>query len=125
MKEHNLSPEVKKIIDEHIPSVSVLETLFLFYKDPEYSWTPEALALELRSHVRSEAKNLAFLEAHGFLTSLDGQFHYHPKNPELQKLIHLLHVSYTETPVRIIAYIYERPADALKGFADAFKILKG
>ncbi len=53
-----------------------------------------------------------------------GEFSYAPSDEKIAQDVQKLYSIYQERPVAVISYLYEKPVDRLKGFADAFKIKK-
>lgn len=125
MNESNLPAEVREFLLSHIQSVGLLEVLFLFYSKPELAWSPESLCAELRTNVQSTANQMGYLLKKGFISHKGNNLYsYTPCSVELGQGVERLHYYYKERPVAVIAYIYEKPREALKGFADAFKLKK-
>jgi len=120
-----LPVDVKELLTNHIDSVGHLEVLLNFFNNPEKTWTPQTLSHELRSHETSAAKHMAKLAAGGFIKNVAGDHYiYAPESNELREKIERLHQAYKEMSVAVIGFIYEKPSDKLRGFADAFKIKK-
>ncbi len=125
MTTSRLPIDVKELLMNHIDSVGHLEVLLVFFNNPEKIWTPQTLSNELRSHETSVAKHMAKLSTSGFIKSVSGdQYQYGPESDELKVKVDRLHQAYKEMSVAVISFIYEKPTDKLKGFADAFKIKK-
>lgn len=125
MSTSRLPEEVKEILTDHIDSVSQLEALMLFFKDPERSWNPESLSRELRSNSTSASRQMSRLASSGFIRHTNGDnYHYSPSSEKLRRSVEKLHDEYAEKQVAVITYIYEKPNDKLKVFADAFKLKK-
>ena len=51
-------------------------------------------------------------------------FSYSPKNEIINYKLEKLFFLYQERPVAIVTFIFTKPENKLKGFADAFKIKK-
>ena len=82
------------------------------------------MSLELRSHetiVRQQMEKL--LEAGFIKKNHNNEYSYSPSE-KLHTRVDLLCRTYKEMSVAVIAFIYEKPTDKLKGFADAFKLKK-
>ena len=117
--------DVKELLTNHIDSVGHLEVLLVFFNNQEKTWTPQTLSQELRSHETSVTKHMAKLTTGGFIKNVAGDHYiYAPETIELRAKTELLHQAYKEMSVAVIGFIYEKPSDKLKGFADAFKIKK-
>lgn len=101
-----------------------LEVLFLLYEQSEKKWTPESVCKELRSNVSSAGIQLIYLCKCGFILSEKENEYQFDKSEPLASVVKRLHDEYQAKPVAMISYIYERPQNKLKEFADAFKLKK-
>lgn len=126
MPSSSLPLDIKELLMEHIESVSQLEVLFIFFIQPDRHWTAKEVSQEQRSHPTSIARQIIHLEQHGFLARVGSQdlYSFQPKNDELRAGTARLYEIYKERQVAVISFIYEKPNDKLKGFADAFKFKK-
>lgn len=117
--------DVKELLTNHIDSVGHLEVLLTFFNNQTRSWTASSLSQELRSHETIVSTQIQKLVAHGFIkeTSKD-EFIYSTTTEALNFQVDILARTYREMSVAVIAFIYEKPTDKLKGFADAFKLKK-
>ena len=101
-----------------------LEVLLHFFTHQSRSWSPAAMSQELRSHETIIRQQMDKLVSSGFLKkNADDNYLYSP-NEALASQVENLNKTYREMSVAVIAFIYEKPTDKLKGFADAFKIKK-
>lgn len=125
MATSSLPLDIKELLTDYIDSVAQLEALMLFLRDPQHSWTPETLSKELRSSHTSAAKQMAQLANSGFIrTNEKNEYYFAPANEKLRTGAEKLNDVFKEKQVAVIAFLYERPTDKLKGFADAFKLRK-
>lgn len=126
MANSSLPLEIKTLLTDCIESVSQLEALFAFYKNPLNKWTVASLSKELRSNETQTANFIVHLEKCGFIRKEEGAeiYIYAPRDPVLEKNVELLHETFQQKSVAVISYLYEKPKDKLKGFADAFKFKK-
>lgn len=116
--------DIKRLLTEQIDSVNQLEVLLVFFNNKSRSWNANTMSHELRSHETITKHQLQKLCEDGFLKDTgNGEYTYAPTE-ELDQKVELLNVTYKEMPVAVIAFIYEKPTDKLKGFADAFKLKK-
>ncbi len=117
--------DVKELLTNHIDSVGQLEVLLIFFNNPDKNWSPVSISQELRTNVTSAANQMAKLAANGFIKNVSGDLYiYDPTTEELRMKVDHLHLAYKEMSVAVISFIYEKPSDKLKGFADAFKLKK-
>lgn len=81
--------------------------------------------MEVSSRLYLEPKRaaavLVSLESSGVLREVDSEYQYHPRSPDLAKVVEELEALDRERPVTLIKLIYSRP-DTLEAFADAFKL---
>lgn len=126
MPTSSLPLDIKNLLTDHIESVAHLEVLFLFFNNPLTTWTAASLSKELRSSESSATKYLHLLSASGFIKTSgnENSFIYSPKDETLADDVRKLHEAFQQKPVAVISFLYEKPVDRLKGFADAFKIKK-
>jgi hypothetical protein len=123
----DIPEDVRRLIDEGIDSVELLQVLLLLFEHPEREWRVSDLTAELRSSDNSIEKRLSDLYARKILRN-DGsdraKHRFVPYSPELGPVVQRLSDVYKLRPYRVIDLIYSRPNDALRAFADAFKIKK-
>lgn len=117
--------EIRDFLNDCIESVSQLELLFLIYEQKTNIWTAESISKEMRTHASMAQKQMEVLVHKGILKKENEHtFSYAPvkdiTDERVKQLYHLYHVK----PVSIVTYIYTKPEDKLKGFADAFKFKK-
>ena len=98
--------------------------LLVFFNHQNRAWNAFGVSQELRSHETIVRQQIEKLAASGFLKQdSEENFSYAPTE-DLATKVEGLSKFYREMPVAVIAFIYEKPTDKLKGFADAFKIKK-
>lgn len=124
MPTSSLPLDVKESLTRYIDSVNQLEVLFLLYERHDKIWDADSVCRELRSNVTSSRIQLAYLHRCGFISSIEeNKYQFHSSSP-LFAITKRLHDVYLEKSVAVISYIYEKPQNKLKEFADAFKIKK-
>ncbi len=96
----------------------------MLYQNPEKQWDIESIRKEMRSSLSSASQQLTSLTEKGLLRCEGNYYSYSPSSAELDNKVKKLHQLYHEMPVAIVTCIYERPAEKLKNFSDAFKIKK-
>jgi hypothetical protein len=122
LPDEEISSQVREFIARYIPSVARLEILLLLKTNSAQSWTPDALARELRIDPRAAGDQLAALQQDGFLEPSTVGFRYSPRNPALDADVIALTQAYLVRRVTVIGLIFARPTDALRSFSDSFKI---
>jgi hypothetical protein len=117
---------VRRFLADHIHSVVQLEALLLVASSPPREWTPDELAGELRVEVAWAHSQLTELCSRGLLECSErgGLYRYNPKTAELDAAVKALAAAYRERRVAVIAFIYAKPPDPIRGFADAFRLRK-
>lgn len=121
---HALDSDLTAFIESALPSVWALETLLLMRRGDDRVWTAEALVSELRASANLMTDCLQALERAG-LVAADGEGRrYLPVTPQLAALVDRLAATYAERPFSVTGVITGRRSDALKGFADSFRLGK-
>ena len=127
MAESEVPNSVQTFIAERIGSIFQLEVLLLMHRSAPRQFTPGDVAHELRIDPSWAAQCLAQLSAGGLLVSTDGpppRYHYGTASVELNVTVEQLARAYSTHRVTITAMIFNKPPDALRSFADAFRIRK-
>ena len=127
---HGLPSDIRAdlgaLLDTHLDSVAKLEVFVLLGRD-ERAWSPDALALELRSSPEGIDQILEELASRGLVERrkdgyvIAGALDIRAAARDLGQL-------YTTRRLSIINRIYQpttkRPADPVRSFANAFRIKK-
>jgi hypothetical protein len=128
LAEPDLAKDLQDFLSQHISSVVQLELLLLLHGSSPREWTGDQLAHELRidpSWARTQADDLC---ARGLLNCEEAagqrRYRFSPATPTLQEATDRLARTYADRRVSIISFIYSRPIDQLKAFAEAFRIRK-
>lgn len=124
LSDSRLPLDIKTLLTEHIESLSQIEVLFVLFENSNKGWTADSISRELRSHPVSVTRSLSHLLSQGFVKKENDLFFYFCADLDLHASVVHLHLIYTERPVAVVSFIYEKPTDKLKGFADAFKLKK-
>ncbi len=116
----NLARFVRECVDR-------LETLdlLLLLQSSERRWTVLQLKTEMRSSQMSIELGLGSLCARELVVKEGDAYLFRPKSPAHEKLTRDLAAYYPERRAAVIEAIYSRPSEAVRGFADAFRIKKG
>ena len=127
MGEEAIWPHVQAFITERIDSVMQLELLLLLAARADRASTPADLAGELRIDPVWVDSQLREMAGHGLLEVADGpppQFRYRPRTAELARTVADLAQAYADRRVTVIGWIFSKPVDKLRSFADAFRLRK-
>lgn len=127
MSNDAISKEVRDFIISNIDSVEQIEVLLLMREQRDRQWTAATVSKDLRSAPESVAKRLSDLAAKKILKQIeggDGTYQYAPQSLQLEHCIDALADAYRTHRITIINLIFSKPADAIRSFADAFRIKK-
>ncbi|MCC6808050.1 MAG: hypothetical protein IT381_11550 [Deltaproteobacteria bacterium] len=115
---------LERFVWSYIDSVGLLDILLLLRSNETKHWTPQKVAIELRSQVESTKGRLEQLRTSGLVRGEPDGYVYQPDSEEKRALVTALAEAYRQRRVSLITLIFERPRDSLREFADAFKIRK-
>ena len=110
-----------------------LECLLLLQRHCARDWSAAELGRELRIDEQWATQELIDLTRRGFLADNSAHPSTPPSTPRyryaaataaLDEAVQQLAVLYVQRRVTVIELIYARPPDALRGFADAFRLRK-
>jgi hypothetical protein len=143
-----LSEEVRKFIVEHIDSIGQLEVLLFLYRNKESLWTAELVGDRMRSSAIAADQQLKGLHSHQLVTlkvesgrelygfnssfhsldSVTGQSNDSDRKQTSQfdssNVVGEVARFYETHRVAVITLIYEKPVDAIRSFANAFRLKK-
>ncbi|MBN1205414.1 MAG: hypothetical protein JXB05_10865 [Myxococcaceae bacterium] len=123
MTDAALPQRVQRFLMTHIDSIEKLEVLLLLWSQAEREWTPSSVALELRITEASAAARLADLTSAALLVSDNGTpeaYRYSPAHSDDVRAVSELAATYAERRVSVITFIFSKPQERVRGFADAF-----
>lgn len=127
MSNQGLPKELQDFLAQHISSVAQLELLLLLHSTAPRQWTAADLARELRIDTLGAQAQADDLRARGLLASdrqTPSHYWYQPADEQMAGGVQLLADLYADRRVSIISFIYSRPVDQIKLFADAFRLRK-
>jgi hypothetical protein len=119
-----LPQAVADFVLRHLDSVAELEGLLLLRANP-VAWTPEALAERLYVDQRASSLVLTALHRRGLVSRGDDGFRYAPESESLRAAVDALAELYPRFLIQITHLIHSKPRQALRDFADAFKLREG
>jgi hypothetical protein len=120
-----IPPRVQRFISNHIDSIEKLEVLLLLRARTDKDWTAREVSLELRITESSALMRLEDLTARRLLMERPGSpptFRYNPASAEDVQDINELQATYSTRRVSVISFIFSKPLDKVRGFADAFRL---
>lgn len=118
-----INDELRNFIHAQIHSVEQLEVLLLLRRERSRLFTGDEVARELRVHPASASRWLEDLTTRRMVVREGERFQFGPQGA-LERDVNALAAAYADARVAVIQLIFSKPADALRSFADAFK-LKG
>jgi hypothetical protein len=121
-----LPDDVGRFIAEHVDNLEQLEILLLLRAQRSRDLDPREVTAELRLGPTSAAERLADMAARGFL-SAEGdppRYRFAPDTSEKERVIGELARCYAERRVSVVTRIFSRGSDAVRSFADAFKLTR-
>lgn len=113
---------VERFIGRYIVSVEQLEILLLLRRNAEKDWSPEEVARELATSSDSAVVRLSDLREAGLVAAVGRQFRYEPSSNDLRQAVDDLADSYGRRRVTVIGLIFAKPPDAIRSFAEAFRL---
>jgi DNA-binding MarR family transcriptional regulator len=108
-----------------IDGLGTLEILFLLSATPGRSWTIQQISDEMRSSTLAVESSLAVLVDRGLVSRNEDGYLFQPRTIELENRTRELVACYREKRAAVITTIFARPAEAVRSFAEAFRIKKG
>ena len=127
MSQYVMSDIVRRFLSEFIGSVAELELLLLLRTSLPMCWTVPQLVAELRVDSDWATRQIdAFCKA-GLAAGNDEQpaaYCYRPTTPHLEHAVAAVAQDYLLHRVSVIEYIYSRPNETLRVFAEAFRLRK-
>jgi hypothetical protein len=122
----DIPEEVRRLVQEHLPTMDHLEILlYLVRAAPEGRTIPE-IVVAVSTEAETIADKLADLAESWLVVTEDGVYRYRDASDGLtQKLaVQGLLYAYNTLPVALMRLMYERPTYAAHLFANAFRLRK-
>ena len=96
----------------------------LLHRNPQASWSGEALVRELRGSEHLVNESVATLAAAGVVEVGEAGVRYLPQSEELAALVGALVELYRQKPITVLKTIFTSPAEKIRSFSDAFLFQK-
>ena len=125
MSEEGVPEDVRRFLEEYIDSVVQLELLILLREGE--SWTVETVAKALRIEPGWTRDGLEKLSARGLVAVVGkapATYRNGPRTAELEESIRRTIETYAKRRVSVVSFIYSRPSNAIRSFAEAFRVRK-
>jgi hypothetical protein len=120
-----IPPRVQRFISTHIDSIEKLEVLLLMRARADREWSALEVSQELRITEASATARLEDLTGRRLLVQRDGRpasYRFSPANSEDAQDVSELQATYSTRRVSVISFIFSKPLDRVRGFADAFRL---
>ena len=123
MSDAVIPPRVQRFIATHIDSIEKLEVLLLLRAQAEREWTAREVSQELRIAETSASMRLADLASRRLVEQLgEGKYRFMPASAEDAQDMADLAATYSTRRVSVISFIFSKPLEKVRGFADAFRL---
>lgn len=125
LSQNAIPPDVRRFVAEQITSADQLDILLLMHAQPERSWTARQVSEAVFTVPTLATMRLEELVARGLLTSTGGPdpaYRYEPVSGELRDRLDGLASAYRANRVGVIQLVFQKPADPLQSFSDAFRL---
>jgi hypothetical protein len=117
--------EVAIFLARFVSTVEQMEILCLFSKDSAKKWSVTEVFRAIQSSTASVSQCLElFVKQELLLREGEGLYRFGPGSEEVAKGAMQATRAYRELPVKVIAMIYSQPPDAIRDFAEAFRLKK-
>ena len=119
--------EVKRFVSEYISAADQLDILLLLHARRDESLTATDVSKAVFTVPTSATLRLEQLAMLGLVASSGGQdptYTYRPETPAKAAAVDALASAYRVNRVGVIQLVFEKSADPLKSFADAFRLKK-
>lgn len=127
MAKQYISEDLKKFIREQIQTVSRLEVLLLLHRSQSRSFTTAEVANELSFESDVACEQLAALATIGIFAQSEvdkSTYRYDPADEALHSMVDQLALAYSRQRVPIFSLILTEPADRIRLFAEAFRLIR-
>lgn len=120
-----MEPDLVEFLHGSFRSVWSLELLLALHGQPQRVWTPAELIAELRSSEAVVRQGIDDLLAAGLIVvEGDQDVRYNPASADQGALVERLAEVYRVRPSAVRRLIVQRPAEKLRDFVEAFRIVK-
>lgn len=123
--ETTVPEDIVQFIRDCIDRLGTLEVLLLLQSDPAKKRSAREISDELRSSPLAVQLSLDVLCASGLASVAADGYCFQPRTAQLEEMSRRLSSCYRERRAAVIAVIFSRPGDAVRSFAEAFRIGKG
>ena len=127
MADGQITKEIERFVAESVGSADELDILLLLHGAPDRSWTARQVSEAVFTVPTAATMRLEQLVHTGFVATnggADPSYTYHPRSAALRSQVDALAAAYRANRVAVIQLVFQKPADPLRSFADAFRLRK-
>lgn len=120
-----ITPEIRRLVAEHIDSADQLDILLLLHSAPDRVWTARDVSESVFTVPTAATMRLEQLAHAGFLASSGGadpSYTYRPATTTLAAQVDTLAAAYRANRVAVIQLVFQKAADPLTTFSNAFRL---
>ena len=125
MSQGDITPEIQRLVAEHIDGADQLDILLLLHSAPDRAWTAREVSESVFTVPTAATMRLEQLVQAGFLATTGGadpSYAYRPATEVLGRQIDTLAAVYRANRVAVIQLVFQKAADPLKTFSNAFRL---
>jgi hypothetical protein len=123
--EQSIPEDVAHFLRECIDRLETLDVLLLLQSSRPRAWTARQVSDEMRSSPLAVESALQALLGRGLLATDGTAFSFHPRSADLDEKTSRLAACYREKRTAVISTIFSKPNEAVRSFAEAFRLKKG
>lgn len=127
----NVPSEVQWLVHEHLPTMEHVDVLLFLARQQGTAQSLSAILVEVSIHADVARQRLADLIESGLVVveppdapPKTAQYRFGGADARIRRAVETLQTVYTMRPVSLIRFVYERPSDVARQFADAFRLRK-
>ena len=117
--------DIVQFIRECVDTLGTLEILLLLQSSAGRAWTVKQISDEMRSSPLAAESSLDVLTVRGLVSLIADGYLFRPRTADLESKTRGLAALYQERRAAVITIIFSRRGDAVRSFAEAFRIKKG
>ena len=126
MSQGELPYEVRALLHRALPSMVHVEAVLLLAKSPSESFRPDAVAPRIGATTETVAAALGDLVTAKLAEQTPDrtppEFRFAATDVSMVNAVATLQEMYDRRPVTLVKAVYDRPPNAAKAFADAFRV---
>lgn len=120
----DLADVVVRDVDQYVDSLDALEVMMLLFRERQRSWSPDAVAVELRISVRVSRRELDRMRTKGVASEKDGAYRFDQSDVDKAAAVAHIAAAYGTRRIELINYVASQTLKRIQSIADAFKLKK-